>query len=316
MHMLLPENRSFLTVCLNPVIQRTVVLDGFVKGEVNRSSAWRVDAAGKGVCCARVLAQTGRRAIHLTALGGPARGWFLDLCESDGVRVEWVESGSNPRFCTTLIDGSDATATELIEEGRPVDAGTAVRLLAAFDALLPEAAAVLITGTKAPGYPPDILPRITAMARAWSIPVSIDLKGPDLLACLEERPLVAKPNLEELLSTFATGDGSPVAPGPGDEEAVRAFVAGTGKLWHKRYGTFLVITRGSRSTLYWNGERLEEEPVERITPVNPIGSGDSFHAGLMASLVGGSSLAEAVREGTRLGARNAEQLKPGSIVPD
>ncbi|MEI6876358.1 MAG: hypothetical protein WCL50_14645, partial [Spirochaetota bacterium] len=64
-------NGGFLVVCLNPTIQKTLVFGSLAKGEVNRSALHRVDVAGKGVCGARVFGQLGKRAIHLTHLGGP-----------------------------------------------------------------------------------------------------------------------------------------------------------------------------------------------------------------------------------------------------
>lgn len=49
----------FLVVCLNPTFQRTVTLDHLECGEVNRGTAARLDASGKGVNTARVLVAGG-----------------------------------------------------------------------------------------------------------------------------------------------------------------------------------------------------------------------------------------------------------------
>jgi tagatose 6-phosphate kinase len=81
-----------------------------------------------------------------------------------------------------------------------------------------------------------------------------------------------------------------------------------------KWGAHLVVTRGAKATLYWDGKSLCECPVPRIEALNPIGSGDAFMAGLAASLTEGASLEEAISEGTRLGVCNASLLKPGSIL--
>lgn len=302
-----PQRPAFLAVCLNPVIQKTIVLEAMVKGEVNRSSEHRVDASGKGVNVARVLAQTGRRALHLTQAGGPTRDWFLSLCASDGLEVSWVESGSDIRFCHTVIDRGDRTATELVEEARPVSPGTGERLLAAFDALLPECCAVVISGTKAPGFGDEVLPEMARRARAAGKLLVLDIKGKDLLACLPFGPAVIKPNLAEILATWPAG-------GAQDEAGQRAHVGRVAAEIHARHGAFLVATRGSRPLWYWDGRELRERSALPCAALNPIGSGDAFTAGLTAVLAEGGGLAEAVAEGARLGALNAGLLKPGSIL--
>jgi 1-phosphofructokinase/tagatose 6-phosphate kinase len=305
----------YLTVCLNPVIQKTLVFGRLDKGEVNRSSEYRVDVAGKGVCCARVLGQLGREALHLTQLGGPTRDWFLAMCEADGLNVRWVESGSDIRFCTTVIDSSEGSATELVEEARQVAAGTGERIIEEYRALLPDCATVMLSGTKAAGFPPDMMPRMAALAAEAGKRLVLDIKGKDLIDSLACRPTIVKPNLEELLQTYDP-DGASAARGPAglDEGKMRDLVAEVGREYKEKYGAWLIVTRGSKPTLFWDGSTLRGCPVLPIEALNPIGSGDSFNVGAATALEDGATIAEAVAEGTRLGALNAQRLKPGSIL--
>jgi fructose-1-phosphate kinase PfkB-like protein len=141
----------------------------------------------------------------------------------------------------------------------------------------------------------------------------LDIKGTDLIACLPYRPVAVKPNLEELLQTRSPAEGTDLRSGV-DEESLRKFVAAAGREYSEKYGTSLIVTRGLKPTWYWASGDLRECPTRRIEALNPIGSGDSFTAGLAAALADGASLAEAVAEGSRLGTLNAERLKPGSIV--
>jgi fructose-1-phosphate kinase PfkB-like protein len=318
---------AFLCVCLNPVIQKTLVFDSVRKGEVNRSPEHRVDASGKGVNVARVLTQAGRKAIHLTQAGGPTREWFLALCAEDGLDVRWVESDSDIRFCYTIIDREGGAATELVEEARPVDPGTGARILDAYDGLLDSCRAVIVSGTKAAGFGGDLVPELARRAKAAGKLVLLDIKGADLLASLSARPTVVKPNLAELLATWPLrGEGmdgieelepaenaKASAKASGREEALRAHVAAIGKELHARYGASLVVTRGARPTWFQDDGILAEQPVEACRPLNPTGSGDAFTAGLAEVLAEGGSLREAVREGSRLGGLNAGLLRPGSI---
>lgn len=302
------DNIGFLCVCLNPVVQKTLIFKNLEPGEVNRTAKHRVDAAGKGICPTRVLTQLGERAINLTQLGGPTRDWFLSLCEADGLSVRWVESGAPIRFCTTIIDESSRHATELVEEALPVDAGTSERILEAFVSLLPEVNVVLLSGTVAAGIAPGTMARLAAAAGRTGRRLYLDIKGADLLECLQQHPVCVKPNLEELAATM----GAPYALVKNDDEA-RRLVERAGRDYHSRYGALLVVTRGSRPTLYWDGSYLGEKPADTVDAVNPIGSGDAFGAGIARIFERGGSLEAAVAEGTRLGGLNAASLKPGSI---
>lgn len=315
---LVPPLRPILCVCLNPVVQKTLVFDRLVKGEVNRAREHRVDASGKGVNVARILVESGMSAIHLTQAGGPTREWFLSLAAADGIDLRWVESDSEIRFCHTVVDLAEGSATELVEEARQVGPGTGDRLLAAFRDLLPSCGALAISGTKAAGFDPAIFPTMTRYAKEAGLFVVLDIKGKDLSDSLEHRPDVVKPNLQELLSTWPLGKGEGFAlSGSGneasDEGALRSHVARVAAEIQERHGSRLVVTRGSRPTWYWEGGELREGPVHPIRPLNPTGSGDAFTAGLTALLAGGGSMAEAIAEGSRLGALNALCLKPGSI---
>ena len=313
------ERKIFLCVCLNPVIQKTLVFDRLVKDEVNRCGAQRVDASGKGVNVSRVLVQGGRSALHLTQAGGPTRDWFLSLCAADGIDLRWVESGSEIRFCYTILDRSDRSATELVEEAKPVAPGTGELVLREFERILPDCDALIISGTKAAGFDDGIFPRMVRRARSSGLLVVLDIKGRDLLSCLPERPDIVKPNLHELLATWPLDDKNGAATraekkdGGETEEQLRRHVGAVSAELDSRWGARLVVTRGGRSTWYWDDNALHEEGVTARPALNPTGSGDAFTAGLAATLAEGGSLAEAIREGTRLGGLNAERLKPGSI---
>jgi len=130
------NNPRFLCVCLNPVIQKTLVFKTIEPGEVNRTGNWRIDVAGKGIIPTRILTQLGEKAVHLTQLGGPTREWFLAMCAEDNIAIEWVESGALIRFCTTLIEESTGRATELVEESLPVAPSTSDALVERFASLV------------------------------------------------------------------------------------------------------------------------------------------------------------------------------------
>jgi 1-phosphofructokinase/tagatose 6-phosphate kinase len=290
---------------MNPTLQKTLVFSGLVRDEVNRTGEYRLDVAGKGINASRVLTQLGKDCCHLTQLGGVLRPLFLELCGRDGLRVEWVESGSPIRFCYTLLDRAEKSVTELIEEAEAVGAGTGERLLEKCAKLLPESSTVIISGTKAAGYPDTLIPEMVRRAREKGRRVILDVRGHDLVKSLPYEPDLIKPNLQEFLATFAP---EPVSP-----KNIRAEVE---KIWaglYEKHPCRLVLTRGTGSVWYAEKGELAEYSFEPVEPFNTTGSGDAFTAGLAAALEDGASLPEAVAEGARCGALNAALLRPGVI---
>ena len=294
---------------MNPTLQKTLVFSGLVPDSVNRTGEYRLDASGKGVNVCRVLTQLGKEACHLTQLGGALRPLFLELCEKDGLRIEWVESSSPIRFCYTLIDKEQRTVTELVEESEKVGKHTGELLFETFSKLIPDYSVLIISGTKAKGFPDSLIPEMVIKARLLGCRVILDVRGIDLHNGLLFGPEVVKPNLFEFVSTFA-----PELLSEKNAETVKKKV---GEIWAELYKrhpfSALVLTRGTEPIWYAEKGELAEYAFESVEPLNTTGSGDAFTAGLAAALEEGASLAEALAEGVRCGALNATLLKPGVI---
>jgi len=311
---------SFLTVCLNPTLQKTLRFSSIYSGTVNRTGVHRLDASGKGINVARVLTQLGKKAVHLTQLGGGMRPLFLSLCEQDGLSVQWVESKSQIRFCYTLLSDADGAVTELIEESEPVSAGTEERLLEKFDDILAhttDLSWVIISGTKAAGFSDAVIPAMTQRTKGKGLKIILDIKGKDLTESLKYEPDIVKPNLFEFAADFAPDlikNNELMAIDDEAKERIKSAVRDMAQ----KYKCRIILTNGSRKIIAANADNFFEVEVRPIKAVNSIGCGDAFTAGLAAALEplvpgDGASFREAINEGCRCGALNAALLRPGVV---
>ncbi|GAB1483757.1 1-phosphofructokinase [Treponema sp.] len=306
-------SKPFLAVCLNPTLQKTLLFSSLHRDNVNRALGHRLDIAGKGLNTARVLTQLGKKAIHLTQLGGSFRPIFLDLCEKEALDIRWAESESPIRFCYTAIDLSDKSVTELVEEGSPVAPSTEKRIMDLYLETLPESGTLIISGTKAQGFSPAILPNMVKEATEQGRRVILDIKGDDLGSSLQYDPYLIKPNLEEFIATYMPELLAAYRKGELGSSDLRDTVAEVALELARVHGCRIVLTRGARSVWIVEEGNFSEIEIEMVEPVNTIGSGDAFTAGLASALEDGKNLKEAVQEGARCGRLNALQLKPGSI---
>lgn len=310
-----------LAVCLNPTLQKTLLLPALHENEVNRGTGRFLDASGKGVNVARVLVQLGAEVLHLTHAGGRDRDLFLSLAGADGVRVAASDSGSEIRYCYTLLNAERGSTTEIVEESDPVGPGTEDLVIREFSALLPSADCVVISGTKAAGYSPSLYPLFTRMAKDAGKRVVLDLRGRDLEDSLQYRPDLVKPNFAEFAATFVTGRmGRETCNEP---ELVRRVEEAAREI-SLRFGTAVVLTRGGLPALCAAGGEAFTSPPEPLSPVNTIGCGDAFTAGFAAFWESAGLpppetpgfagvFSSAVSEGHRCAALNAGLARPGRI---
>jgi len=303
-------NTKVLTICLNPVLQKTIFLEHFWENEVNRSGEHYLHVAGKGVNVARVLGQLGVEATHLTHAGGRRLHEYLDLLKDDGVRIEYVDSGTEIRSCYTLINREKHTVTEIVEEGDPIQPETEPAVLELYRNIFPQYDYVTISGTHAAGYSEDIIPLMVKEAKAAGKKVILDIKGNDLLNSLEFGPDIIKPNFKEFAETLFPDQK--FREHDEDSDTAEAVKNKMIALWND-LGIITILTRGVQPILYCSDGKIESAETGMVTPINTIGSGDSFTAGLTASLIEGNPLLEAIHTGQKCGRLNALQIKPGSI---
>ena len=309
---------SFLTVCLNPTLQKTLCFPSIVPGTVNRTGIHRLDASGKGINVTRVLSQLGKKTVHLTQLGGDLQPLFLSLCEQDGLVIEWVESKSQIRFCYTLL--TDDNVTELVEESEKVTAETEQHLLDKFDNLLetPSLSCLIISGTKAAGFSDTVFPTMVRKAKEKGLKIILDIRGKDLIDSLQYEPDIVKPNLFEFVDTFAADliKGNDYSA---DVETAQKRIKTIALELCQKYRCRIILTNGARKISVADNENFFEVDIQPVKTINSIGCGDAFSAGLASALVDGRLASQvfdfnaAINEGLRCGALNAGLVKPGVI---
>jgi tagatose 6-phosphate kinase len=291
-----------MIICLGttPTVQRTLTFARVELDAVNRAAGVRAFASGKAINVARVLHAIGQPSLATGFLGGdPGRFIRADL-DRAGIAHDFIDVEPPTRLCVTLIDESARTATELIEESTPVDAGHYRALLARLAELLTGASALVLSGTLPPGAPPRFYADCVSLAGA-SIPVVVDAKGEPLDWALEGRPSVVKINRGELAHTLDADVD--------DEDALR----GAMRQMVVRGARWVVVTAGKQPTHLTDGRRFLVARTPRVEAVNPIGSGDAFAAGMSAGLARGQDVAESVPLAIACAAANAMTSDAGHV---
>jgi len=290
-----------LCIGTTPAVQRVMVFRQLKIDAVNRAVTTLDGAAGKSVNAAKVLKALGERVVAVGFLGGDRGEEMQALLAAQGVELEFVRVSGRTRQCITLLDDSAGTVTELVEEGQPVSAKDCESLMGVIQRRVQGCRGVVMSGTIAPGAPPDLYLRATNLARDAGVLAAVDAQGTALVTALKAGPDLVKPNRSELAATL----GRELK----DEPTV---IAGMREL-RERGARRVVVTAGSQPTLALDGQSCWRIRAPRIEAVNSIGSGDAFTAALVWRLLRGDDLGEACRWAAAAGAANALSMMPGEV---
>jgi tagatose 6-phosphate kinase len=297
-----------MIVCLGttPALQRTLEFAALEIDAVNRALEVSENASGKSVNVARVVHALGEEALALGFIGGEKAAFLRADLDKAGVPHDFVETEVATRVCTTLLDRSGHTATELVEEPRPVAPAAWQALTDKLDRALGKASILVLSGSLAPGGPEDFYRDCITRASRRNVPVLLDASRAPLRHALAARPLLAKPNRLELQEAV----GIEIRSEDSLHEAMRQLVA-AGAEW-------AAVTLGREGLILSDGRSFWRVASPALEAVNPIGSGDAVAAGFACGFVRRQSMPEAARLAVACGAANAlttiaGQVKPGDV---
>lgn len=295
-----------LSAGLSPAWQQTIVLDHLETGEVNRAREVHWCASGKVLNVGLALWRLGSifptkiQSRTLALVGGLTGEAICREFAAHELAARWVRSASTTRVCTTILDQETGASTELVENASGIDAAELECFREAYLDEARHAELVVLTGSLPAGTPAGFYRELIEQTQGR---VLLDCQGAPLWEALSARPLVIKPNREELGRTL----GKPVESDDELRQGMRA-LNNLGAQW-------VVVSQGKRQVWISSATRLLaiEPPV--LTAVNPIGSGDCLAAGIAMGLACGYDLPAAVRWGVAAAAENVRHILPARFDP-
>ncbi|MDQ0062145.1 1-phosphofructokinase [Paenibacillus harenae] len=271
------------TVTLNPAVDKTVTVENFSFGELNRIKTTRTDAGGKGINVAKVLH---RFSVPVKALGfqaGHEGKVILEKLREQGIPSYLIEAEGETRTNLKVVDERTKQTTELNEAGFSPSEALLGEFVERFELSLSEASLVVLGGSLPPGTPVDYYKRLIELANRQGVRTILDADGEALALGIEAVPFALKPNIHELEalfdSTFTT-----------DEQIIYA----AQQLIRKGISYVIVSMGGEGSILVSEREAIRAKPFP-ITPLSTVGAGDSMVAAMAYCFVHGKSFEDMAR---------------------
>jgi tagatose 6-phosphate kinase len=290
-----------LTITLNPAVDKTVKVSNFKIGKDFREEGIFVSAGGKGINISRVLKYLGLPTVASGFLGGASGEYIKQQLDKEGIKYDFCPIEGDTRTSLTIIDSSLNTITRVLERGPQITKKEQNTFRKKFLNLLKKCQYVTLSGRNIPGAPDSFYGELIRIAKKKNIISVFDTSGKAYELGLKEKPFMIKPNLKEAEQVIGKKLNSLLKI----KEAAYRF--------HK-YGIKIVaITMGSRGAIVSNESQMLLAIPPKVKRKNPVGCGDAFIAGFIASLAHNKSLAECVRMAVACGAANALSINPGFI---
>ena len=252
------------TITLSPCVDHYVTAE-VAPGRTNRAVSSRTVFGGKGVNVSIALKNLGLESKALFFAGGFTGDGLISDLTAKGVKYLYVKTESQTRINTKIV--SDNGVTEINAPAGKVSGWELGRFLTLLSEIR-KLDTVVISGS-APECATDIVRQVLSQIRDTGAKLICDMHGEDLKKCLEYKPYMIKPNLEEAAEFFGEKTDPYRAEGYAKELA--------------KHSKYVILSLGAGGA-YMCGEGK----TERIPVINPgyavrntVGAGDSMIAGFL-----------------------------------
>ena len=196
------------TVTLNPAIDKTVVIEDFRTGGVNRIRSVRQDVGGKGINVSKCLKSLGCDSTAAAFWGGGTGALGMDFLKEQGIGTLTVRVEEDTRTNLKIIDPVRQENTDINEPG-PVISEEAVRqFLALLDGAIVPGDILILSGSIPRGCHSGIYRDLILRYQKKGAKVYLDADGESFRLGITAAPALIKPNIDELnryLGTTLTG---------------------------------------------------------------------------------------------------------------
>ena len=273
------------SVSLNPSIDRTLTVDDFTAGGLNRVLGQTDVAAGKGVNVALAAAVLGADSECIGFMYREGGSLFEKrLCEG-GVHSDFMWCEGAVRVNVKVFDRSRGEITELNSSGTPVTEEQLARMTCLVRDHARKADTMILSGSLPPSCPADYYRTLAEAAGAEGCRVILDADGERLRTGMQAKPFLIKPNRYELeLLTGRKLDSLDLLL----EAAQDCIRQGVGAV---------AVSMGGEGALITDGKRAFRIPGLKVEVKSTVAAGDSMIAGMAVGLGQGYPLEEAFRLG-------------------
>ena len=280
------QTAKVVTVTLNPAIDQTVNIPNFKADQGNRVKREQLDAGGKGVNVASVLADYGFSVAATGFLGAENISIFEQLFTRKQIDDRFVRIDGRTRTGIKIIDEVHHETTDINFPGQAPTEANITKLLA---------------GSIPAGVPVDIYRQLVGLINNKDRAVALDTSGKALKLALPGGPTLIKPNFDELRELTGSSLNS------------QSRVVQAAQRLLKRGIETVIVSMGTQGAIFVEADKVVLARPPEVTVKSTVGAGDAMVSGTVAGKIQGLSLEDCARLATAFSLTAITQV--GSGIP-
>lgn len=257
-----------VTVTMNPAIDKTVDVENFEPGGLNRILRIFSDAGGKGINVSKTICELGGKSTATGFIGGSAGNKITSVLEEWGIEEDFVKVKGETRTNTKVVD-TKLGVTELNEPGPRVGAGEMEQLLEKLEGYAGEDTLFVLAGSIPTGVDKGIYREITNRVHKKGAKVLLDADGELFAESLEAAPDMIKPNRDELERYYQMDYR------PSEEELIEL-----GKKFFAQGVSTVIISLGQMGALFLSKDKCYKSEALSVKAHSTVGAGDAMVAAM------------------------------------
>lgn len=257
------------TVTLNPAIDRTIILDSFDHGSVNRIKSVREDIGGKGINVAKVLQSLGYNTCATGFIGERNSRYVEDLLQSEQVTSDFVTVEGKTRLNTKIVEMDTKITTDINEIGFEISEEQLNSLKELITKYAQKSEMLAFSGSIPQGLPSDIYFELLSIAGKYTKTV-LDADGIFLLEGLKANPYIIKPNIHELENALSRKLNTHEEIKMAARDLIRDYKI-----------KYVLISMGGDGSILVSAHKAIFAKALKIEVKSSVGAGDSMVAGFL-----------------------------------
>lgn len=289
-----------ITITMNPAIDKTVDIEEFHYGGLNRITSVVLDPGGKGINVSKTIKHLGGKTLATGFLGGNGGAIIATGLKELDIESDFIYVDGETRTNTKVFDVR-GNVTELNEPGPVIKTKEIEELMIKLESLANEETLFVLAGSIPAGVDKTIYASIIEKVKKKGAKVFLDADGELFVKALEAKPDYIKPNKHELEQYFKfEGDAT-------EDDLVQM----GRKLQAKGIGT-VAISLGSEGALFVLPNEAIKIPGLKVEAHSTVGAGDAMVAALSYGIDLNLPMEECIKMGvaTSAGAVTTIGTKP------
>lgn len=280
------------TITLNPAVDKTIEINNFSVGNVNRVTSVRLDAGGKGINVSKVIKNLGGKSRAMGILSGKSGEFIKGYLDGLKILNDFIFTQGETRTNIKVVDLINHTNTDINEAGPEASEKDLNELSDKIFNNMNKDDIIILSGSVPSNVDKNIYGNWITKAKEKGAKTILDADGELLKNAILAGPYLIKPNIDELEAMF----NKRIKGIPETVEIAKGLL---------EYGIIIVaVSLGSKGAIFVSKDCSIYARGLKVDVKSTVGAGDSMVAALAHSLQTGLSFEETVKLAVATGAAN------------